>query len=323
MKFAKIFSRLFAAAALVGAALPAQAADKLPELHIDYSYITPATLVLKRNGWLEEALKADGTQVKWVLSQGSNRALEYLNAGSLDIGATSLLAALAGRSNGIPIKTVYVGLRSSQLGILVGKDSPIKSVADLKGKKIAAFKGTMPYFYLLSTLSAAGVSRNDVEIVSLAPPDGQAALEAGRVDAWSGLDPFHASSELNAGSRFIDHSKDPDIGVFNAREEFLQRYPDQTRLILAAFDRASRWIVDHPEETAQLIAEEGKQTLPVAKLQLSRQDYRSSAKPGADLEVYLKKLAPTLLEEGIVKKGTDVNAVIGQLLEPKFVSAGK
>ncbi len=309
-------------AALLTLTLPFQvmAQAKPSEIRIDYSYIVPASLIIKRNAWLEEAFKADGVQIKWILSQGSNRALEYLNAGSLDYGSTASLAALVGRANGIPLKTVYVSFEAAQLGILVAKDSPIQSVADLKGKKIASFKGTMPYFYLLSALHGAGISRGDVEIVHLAPNEGQTALESGRVDAWSGLDPFHASSQINAGSRIIATPKAADIGVLNAREEFIQKYPESTKRVLAIFERARHWIIEHPEETAKLIAEEGKQNLAVAKLQLSRQDYQHPI-PGPELKAYLKQVSQLVIEEGIVKKTTDINAVIADLIDPSFVPA--
>ena len=87
-------------------ALPAlsQAAAPLKELRLDHAYYSPSSLVLKRFGWLEEDLGKSGTQVKWVFSAGSNRALEYLNAGSLDIGSSAGLAALLSRANGNPIK---------------------------------------------------------------------------------------------------------------------------------------------------------------------------------------------------------------------------
>src|SRR4051812_22677756 len=154
-----------------------QAAAPLKEIRLDYAYYSPTSLVLRRFGWLEEAFRADGTAIKWVLSAGSNRALEYLNAGSIDIGSSAGLAALLARANGNPIRTPYIFSRPEWTALVVQKDSPIKTLSDLKGKKIAATKGTDPYLFLLRALKSAGLSRSDIEHVSLQHADGRIALE--------------------------------------------------------------------------------------------------------------------------------------------------
>src|ERR1700712_2031957 len=130
------------ALALAPSLLPsmAHAAEPLKELRLDYAYYSPSSLVLRRFGWLEEEFKADGTSIKWVLSAGSNRALEYLNAGSIDIGSSAGPAALLAKANGNPIRTPYIFSRPEWTALVVPKDSPIKSLADLKGRKVAATK---------------------------------------------------------------------------------------------------------------------------------------------------------------------------------------
>ena len=96
------------AAGLAAGPLRAQGTAAPKELKLDYAYYSPTSLVLRRFGWLEEDLAKDGTSVRWVLSAGSNRALEYLNAGSIDIGSTAGLAALLARANGNPIRAPYI-----------------------------------------------------------------------------------------------------------------------------------------------------------------------------------------------------------------------
>jgi sulfonate transport system substrate-binding protein len=99
-----------AGSGVAAALLPtlARAAAPLAELRLDYAYYSPTSLVLRRFGWLEEEFRKDGTSVKWVLSAGSNRALEYLNANSMDIGSSAGLAAVLARANGAPIRAPYV-----------------------------------------------------------------------------------------------------------------------------------------------------------------------------------------------------------------------
>ncbi|MFV3304255.1 aliphatic sulfonate ABC transporter substrate-binding protein [Pseudomonas sp. NY15181] len=296
----------------------AHAADAPKEVRLDYAYYAPTSLVLKHFGWLEKSLKPQGTEVRWVFSQGSNRSLEYLNAGSTDFASTAGLAAVLSRANGSPLKTVYIASRPEWTALVVPKDSPLKSVADLKGKKIAATKGTDPYLFLLRSLQQAGLDKNDVEIVHLQHPDGRTALEQGRVDAWAGLDPHMAASELQAGSRLLYRNLDfNSYGVLSVTEKFEQEQPALIKQVIAAYEEAREWAIAHPEETAKLLAEEAKLPLEVARLQLSRTDF-SHPLPGAEQIAALKAAAPILLDEQLVRPGTDVTAVVDQLIAPQL-----
>lgn len=317
-----IFKRLVATlGGLLAAAGIAQAADNPKEIRLDYAYYSPPSLVLKRFGWLEEEFKADGVPIKWVLSQGSNRALEFLNSGSVDFGSTAGLAAVLSKANGNPIKSVYVFSRPEWTALLVAKDSPIKSLKDLKGKKIAATKGTDPFLFLLRSLHQEGLSKSDVEILALQHADGRAALEQGRVDAWAGLDPLMAGSEIQAGSRILHRNVAFNTyGFLNTTEDFAKRHPEQVRRVIAASEKARKWIIANPAETARLVSEEAKLPLEVARLQLKRNDF-SNPVPGAEHVTALKSAAPILVEEDLVRKGTNVGAVIDALVEPGFAKS--
>ena len=300
-----------AAVTLVQAATPA-------EIRVDYAYYSPESLVIKRNGWLENEFSSDHAQIKWVLSLGSNRALEYLNSNAIDIGSTAGLAAVLGRANGNPIKSVYIFSRPEWTALVVRKDSPIKSLADLKGKKIAATKGTDPFLFTLRALHTAGLSRDDVEIVNLQHPDGRTALANGQVDAWAGLDPHMAAAQIDDGDRLLYRNVDFNTyGFLDVREDFLQQYPQTVSRVLKVYEKARVWIIAHPDETAQIVAEESKISLPVAKLQLQRNDF-SQPVPGAQQIAALKAAAPILLQEQLVKPGTDLNQVIDSLLQPQL-----
>ncbi len=316
------FKRLVLAATFsVFAAGLTHAAEAPREIRLDYAYYSPPSLVLKRFGWLEQELKADNVPVKWVLSQGSNRALEFLNSGSVDFGSTAGLAAVLSKANGNPIKGVYIYSRPEWTALAVPKDSPIKSIKDLKGRKVAATKGTDPFLFLLRALHTEGLKKTDIEHVSLQHADGRAALEQGKVDAWAGLDPLLAGSELEAGSRLIYRNVAFNTyGFLNTTEKFASSYPEQVKKVIAAYEKARKWIIANPDETARIIAEEAKLPLPVAKLQLSRNDFRNPI-PGEEHVKAFKAAAPILLEEELVKKGTDLNKVIDALVEPAFAKA--
>jgi len=298
-----------------------RAAEPLKELRLDYAYYSPSSLVLRRFGWLEEDYRRDGIPVRWVLSAGSNRALEYLNAGSIDIGSSAGLAALLVKANGNPIKAPYIFSRPEWTALVVTRDSPIKSLADLKGKKVAATKGTDPYLFLLRALHTVGLKRSDIEHVGLQHADGRTALEQGRVDAWAGLDPLMAASELDAGSKLIYRNVSFNTyGFLNVREEFLAQQPQHVKRVIAGYERARLWIRANTTEAAKILSEEAKVSLQVALLQLKLRTDLSNPQPGTEHVEALRAAAPILLDEQLVKPGTNLNQVIGQLVDARFAN---
>lgn len=317
-----IFKRVITTSAVLFAAIGiAQAAEQPKEIRVDWAYYSPPSLVLKKFGWLEQEFKADNIPVKWVQSAGSNRALEYLNSGSVDFGSTAGLAAVLSKANGNPIKGVYIFSRPEWAALVVPKDSPIKSLKDLKGKKIAATKGTDPYLFLLRSLHLEGLKKTDIEHVSLQHADGRAALEQGKVDAWAGLDPLMAASEVDAGSKLLYRNVAFNTyGFLNTTESFAKQYPEHVKRVISAYEKARKWIIANPDETAKIISEEAKLSIAVAKLQLTRNDF-SNPLPGLEHVNAFKSAASILIEEELVRKGTDVNKVIDDLVEPAYAKA--
>jgi sulfonate transport system substrate-binding protein len=308
------------AATSLAAPTLAQAAP-LKELRLDYATYSPSSLVLKRFGWLDDDFKQRGIPVKWVFSAGSNRALEYLNAGSIDIGSSAGLAAVLAKANGNPIRTPYIFSRPEWTALVVPKDSPIKTLADLRGKKIAATKGTDPYLFLLRALHTVGLKRSDIEHVSLQHADGRVALEQGRVDAWAGLDPLMAATELNAGARLLYRNVSFNTyGFLNVREDFITQHPDEVKRVIGHYERARRWILANTTEAAKILAEEAKVDLTVALLQLKLRTDLSQPLPSQEHVLALRAAAPILVDEALVKPGTNVTAVIDALVDTRFAA---
>ncbi len=295
----------------------AYAAESAPaEVKLDYAYYSPVSLVLKHFGWLEKALPQ--SKVSWVLSQGSNRSLEYLNSGGVDFASSASLAAVLSRANGSPIKSVYVYSRAEWTALLVRKDSPFQSIADLKGKKIAATKGTDPYLFTLRALQNAGLTKNDVELVHLQHPDGRTALEKGDVDAWAGLDPHMAASQIQAGSRLLYRNTDfNSYGVLSVTDTFAKEHPQTIETVLSAYEKARQWSVKHPDELAALLAKESGLPLDVARLQLSRTDLSTPQLSAKDI-ASSKAAAPILVSEELVRRGVTVDQVIDKLIDTRF-----
>lgn len=289
-------------------------------VRLDYAYYNPLSLVLRDKGILEKELKAKNIKVEWVLSQGSNKALEFLGARSIDFGSTAGAAAFVGKANGNPIKSVYVFSKPEWASLVVPSRSTFKTVKDLKGKKIAANRGTDPYIFLIRSLDRFGLAPRDVEIVQLAHADGKTALEKGDVDAWAGLDPLTAKSEIDAKSRLLYRNPEfNSYGVLNVREEFARKYPGVVLIVLRSYEQARLWALKNPDGLKKVLIEESKLTAPVASLQLQRTDLRSSS-IGAPQKAAILAAAQVLKKAGVIPPSTNPEAVVNSLIDPSFTS---
>lgn len=285
-------------------------------LKLDYAYYAPTSLVVKEQKLLEKALPK--TEIKWVFSQGSNRSLEYLNSGSVDFASTAGLAAVLSRANGSPIKTVYIQSQPEWTALVVAKNSQIKSLKDLKGKKIAATKGTDPFLFTLQALDTVGLNKRDVQLVHLQHPDGKTALERGQVDAWAGLDPLMASAQVQSGAKLLYRNIGfNSYSVLSVKESFTQQSPEAIEAVIKAYEQARKWAKANPEKLAELLARESKLPLNVATLQLSRTNFDQNI-PSVKQIAALQKSGGILNEEDLVRKGTNVNQVVTQLFKPQY-----
>ena len=200
---------------------------------VDYAYYNPVSLVLREKGWMAEAFTDTDVEIEWVLSLGSNQANEYSQSGEAEVASTAGIAALMARSNGVPITTPYIYSEPEWTALVTFEESGIESVADLEGKRVAATRGTDPYFFLLQALNDAGMSEDDVEVVHLQHPEGQSSLVQGNVDAWAGLDPHMAELELehDGAELFFREPAYNTYGFLNFLDEFIADHPEDARRV--------------------------------------------------------------------------------------------
>jgi len=288
-------------------------------LNIDFATYNPLSLIIKDQGWLEEATGGDVT-VNWVQSAGSNKANEALLAGALDVGSTAGSAALLARSNGSPIKTIDIYSQPNWAALAVPAGSDIEDVEDLKGKSIAVTVGTDPYFFLLQALDEAGLSLDDVTIVNIQHADGKAALEGGQVDAWSGLDPLLSTSVAVAGTKIIyDNIDFNSYGFLNATESFLERSPDLAQLVVNAYEAARAWALENPEETAAILAGVAGIDPAIAEAVLiDRTNFDLDGIPGQTQLDVLTVIGPVQVATGAVPSQDLSDAALESLFEPTY-----
>ena len=245
---------LLASAVLVGL-LPAarHSPPTSPKtINIDWATYNPVSMVLKEKGLLEKEFAKDGIGIRWVQTLGSNKALEFLNAGSIDFGSTAGSAALVAKINGNPIKSIYVYSRPEWTALVTRKDTAINKIEDLKGKRVAVTRGTDPHIFLVRALQSVGLTEKDIVPVLLQHPDGKTALIRGDVDAWAGLDPMMAQAEVEDGARLFYRNKDANTwGILNVREEFLKDHPDLVKRVLAVYEEARKYSLANYDEEKQ------------------------------------------------------------------------
>ncbi len=302
---------------LAGGAALAQTA-KPKEISLDWAYYNPVSLVLRRQGWLDDELKRDGIAVKWVHSLGSNKALEFLAARAIDFGSTAGAAALLARVNDSPIRSIYVYSKPEWTALVTRPDSGIKTVADLKGKRVAVTRGTDPYIFLLRVLQEAKLTERDIKPVLLQHADGRAALEKGDVDAWAGLDPMMAQAELEKGAVLFHRNANLNTyGVLNVREKFAADHPELVHRVLAVYERGRRWALANPAELRKFLAEAAKLSEAVAARQLERTDF-SNPTIGAVHREALLGAGVALQQSGVIAADKSVTAIVDALIDTRF-----
>ena len=302
--------------------LPAGAAE-LKEIRIDWATYSPLSIVLKEKGLIEKEFAKDGVSVRWVQSLGSNKALEFLNAGSLDFGSTAGAAALVARINGNPVKSIGLYSRPEWTALVSRADGAFKTAADLKGKSVAVTRGTDPHIFLVRALDEAGLTEKDVKLVLLQHPDGKTALLRGDVDAWAGLDPLMAAAEVESGAKLFYRKPEANTwGVLNTREAFAAENPEAVRRVNAVYEEARKWALANPAEFKALIVKETKLPEAVVAKQLERTDLSN---PVLNQSVSDSILAAglALQKAGVVKPEVDVKATVGALIDTRFAPAAK
>jgi sulfonate transport system substrate-binding protein len=248
---------LFSVAAAV---MPVTAAwTQTPDtVRIGYQKSSTLIAILKSNGELEKALTPLGVRISWHEFTSGLPLLEAINTNNVDFGAdvadtVPLFAQAAGA------RLAYIAEEAaspSAQAILVGAESPIKTIADLKGKKVAVTKGAGSHFLLLAALAKAGLSFKDISPAYLTPADGRAAFTGGNVDAWVAWDPFLTSAKRQSGARILS---DGSNGLASYKRFYLSsaayadRRSDVLDVIFRKLDETGKWVKAHPKDAADLL----------------------------------------------------------------------
>lgn len=213
--------------------------------------------VIKAQGAFDRLLGAKGVHVEWFLFPAGPQLLEALNAGSIDLGHTGEAPPIFAQAAGVPL--VYLGNEPpypTGEAILVPQDSNLRSVADLKGKKIALNKGSNVHYLLVKAVERAGLKYQDIHPVYLPPADARAAFEGGSVDAWAIWDPYLSAAQAATGARILVDGSNlvANREFFLGSRKFVEAHPEVIEVLREAVDKASQWSTERPQEVAEFLS---------------------------------------------------------------------
>jgi sulfonate transport system substrate-binding protein len=297
---------LFAAGVLAASAPGFATAQAKPEAHtlrIGYQKYGTLTL-LKGRGSLEQRLAAKNIAVKWTEFPAGPQLLEGLNVGSVDFGTVGEAPPIFAQAAGANL--VYVGNEPpspASEAIVVPKDSKVRSLADLRGKKVALNKGSNVHYLLVKALEKAGLGYKEIDIVFLPPADARAAFERGSVDAWVIWDPFLAAAEKQLGARVLADGKGlvANHQFYLAARPYAERNQEVVRIVLEEIARVDEWGAKNPKEVATILSAQTGLDTEVVALAASR--YAYGVKPiTAEVLQQQQKLADTFAALKLIPK---------------------
>jgi sulfonate transport system substrate-binding protein len=301
--------------AMVSLARPATA----EEIRIGYQKSSTLTAILKTNGELEKALAPLGITVSWHEFTSGLPLLEAINVGSVDFGAdvadtVPIFAQAAGA------RLAYVAEEAaspSAQAILVPKDSPVKTVADLRGKRVAVTKGAGSHFLLLAALAESGLTFKDIAPAYLTPADGRAAFVSGNVDAWVAWDPFLTSASRQSGARILSDGSNGLASYkryYVASAAFADRRSDALNVIFGKLAETGTWVKANPKDAAAILA--GLWGIDAAAVEEanSHRSYKVGAVTVAGLSEQ-QRIADAFVAEGLIPK--KVNTADVKIWAPK------
>ncbi|WP_288423467.1 sulfonate ABC transporter substrate-binding protein [uncultured Acinetobacter sp.] len=232
--------------------------------------------IVKQRGDLDQALKAQGIQVKWVEFPAGPQLLEGLNVGSVvfgESGEAPPIFAQAASPNLVYVANQPAAPNAEAL--IVQKNSPIQSIQDLKGKRVALNKGSNVHYLLLKLLEKNQLTLQDIQVVYLPPADARAAFEKGAVDAWVIWDPFFAAAEQQIGARVLATGQNlvSNHQFYLADRKFAEQHPEVLKTVVQQLNQTTEWVKTHQDDATRLLEKPTALDFNILKTSISRMGF--------------------------------------------------
>jgi len=295
-----------------GPARSAAVASASPnQVRIGFQKSAVNLVVLKQQGALEKRF-AD-SKVQWVEFPAGPQLLEALSVGGLEFGLTGdsppVFAQAAGR------ELLYVGAEPPKplsSAVLVPAASPLRTLADLRGKRIALQKGSSSHYLLLRAVARAGLQWSDIAPMYLPPSDARAAFEKGAVDAWVVWDPYYAATELDIKPRVLATGAglSSNNSFYLASKPFVERHAGAVQALLDELTRADAYVQSNRKEAAQLIADFSGLSLATVHLFISRRPPSPVAPLSPALVADQQRVADAFEQQGLIPRRIKVADIV-------------
>jgi sulfonate transport system substrate-binding protein len=305
-----------ATASLIGPVAFVRAADRASDaspaqLRVGFQKSAVNLVILKQQGALEK--KFPNAKVSWIEFPAGPQLLEALAVGSLDFGLTGdsppVFAQAAGK------ELVYVGAEPPKplsSAILVKGDSPLRTLADLKGRKVALQKGSSAHYLTVRAVEKAGFQWSEFSPIYLAPADARAAFEKGAIDAWSIWDPYYAATELDLKPRSLTSGSglSNNNSFYLASRSFATQHPAVVSTLLAELTRADGYVQSNRKETAQLISDYSGLSLATVHLFISRRPHAPTAPLTPAIVADQQRVADAFARLGLIPRPVKVADIV-------------
>ena len=279
-------------------------------INIAYQNSSKTVLLAKAKGWFEEEFGKDGIEVKYGLFLSGPPMMEAFSAGRMDFATTGDMPPVSSRAAGVDVK--IIGNAGREVGgskLLVPVNSAVKSVQELKGKKVATQVGSGSHHFLVLLLQKNGLTANNINLVNLPASDWQNALVSGNVDAVSTWEPWSTSlQKANAGKAIINSKGIKDSpSVYLVRNAFAVKNPDLVKRFLKVNRRAMDYIKQNPDEAVEIVSKETK--LPAASLIDSYKATEWTVRISNEDKNSFRQVKDFLRERSVIKKDFDIETL--------------
>jgi len=309
--------KFFIALASLGMLLssPVWAIDpSVKQLRIGFQKSSINFAITKQQKLLEQEFP--NARVTWNEFPAGPQILEALAVGSIDVGVTGDAPPVYAQAAGKPLYYIaYETAKPLASAILIPKNSTLKQLADLKGKRIALQKGSSAHFLLVQAVRKAGLKWSDIQPIWLTPADARAAFQKGAVDAWAIWDPYYASTELEDQAKVLATGKNlsPNYTFYLAAPNFVQQHPQAVAGLLKKINQADQWVQQHQSETANLIGKSTGLKPAVSSLFVQRRPRPSAAAPlNTKVIAEQQQLADIFTQQGIIPNTISIKQAVWQ-----------
>ena len=284
------------------------------ELLIGYQKAALKLIVAKKNQSFEQAFPS--TKVSWKEFPAGPQTLEALSVGAIDFGYTGDVPVVFALAADKPLRYLVAEQSSRQAhALLIPNNSQIQTLKDLKDKRIGLTKGSSAHYFVSETLKQADLTWQDIQPVWLTPADARAALDKNAIDAWAIWEPYISATETQGNAKILFDSKTlPAVySFYSAQPQFKVHYPQAVNQIKQVLNETDDWIEQHPEETAQILAESTGLSLDIARAVIQKKPSPNQVDvPSLEIIQAQQKVADSFYQLKLMPKAVDIQNTAAQ-----------